>query len=82
MRTENNLAPGTSCLAWSLALKLKGRPLTALPGTPPGMQVPRPITLKRVPMVNPGLNGAKISRIWSDLLPRRGYRTQPKVSTP
>jgi hypothetical protein len=29
----------------------------------------------------PGLNGAKLSRIGSDLLPRRGYRIQPRVST-
>jgi hypothetical protein len=29
----------------------------------------------------PVLNGAKISIIWGILLPRRGYRIQPRVST-
>jgi hypothetical protein len=28
----------------------------------------------------PGFNGAKIRAVW-DVLPRRGYRTQPRVST-
>jgi hypothetical protein len=31
---------------------------------------------------NPGLNGAKLRRIWGDLLPRRrGYRIQPRFLT-
>jgi hypothetical protein len=28
-----------------------------------------------------GQNGTKIRRMWGDLLPRRGYRIQPRVST-
>src|SRR5580704_916176 len=31
--------------------------------------------------VNPGVNGTKLRGIWGILLPRRGYRIQPRVST-
>jgi hypothetical protein len=31
--------------------------------------------------LSPGLNGAKLTSLWGDSLPRRGYRTQPRVST-
>ena len=31
--------------------------------------------------LSPGLNGTKLRGIWGILLPRRGYRIQPRVST-
>ena len=33
------------------------------------------------PGLSPGLNGTKLRGIWGILLPRRGYRIQPRVST-
>jgi hypothetical protein len=34
---------------------------------------------EEAPGLSPGVNGAKLSSLWGDLLPRRGYTTQPRV---
>src|ERR1700732_2005543 len=51
-----------------------------VPDTAPP-QKSRPVGTVSAYGVSPGLNGAKLRGIWGILLPRRGYRIQPRVST-
>src|ERR1700722_10952133 len=66
------MIPGTSCLA-TIVLSLRDQSHSPI-------EVPH--NYLSAYGVNPGLlNGAKLRILWDDQLPRRGWRTQLKVST-
>ena len=66
------MIPGTSCLA-TIVLSLRDQSHSPIEA---------PHNYLSAYGVNPGLlNGTKLRILWGDQLPRRGWRTQLKVST-